>query len=497
MPKLIDLAADLHELTRLASETDDLDGLLAHALDALAAVVPYDLAAVHELDGDQLSLRVARGALAHDRLQGHTISLHEHPTVRRSLETRRPVAAEGDPYDGVLDLDCGHACMVVPLFVRDRSLGAITFDRTICETYPPEVMELAGIYGQIVGLAFLLAEQARLLRHERRTLREHTRRLQGASAAAADLVALPSPAMQALVQAARQVAPHSAPVLILGETGVGKEVLAQAIHDWSDRREGPFVKVNCAALPEALLESELFGHLRGAFSGATGDRPGRFATANGGTLLLDEIGELAPNAQAKLLRVLQEGTFEPVGADRAIRVDVRVLAATHVDLRAAVAAGTFREDLYYRLDVFPLTIPPLRERPEDAEVIAGRYLANRAQTTRRGPWHLADPGALRHRPWPGNIRELLNELERATILRPRGPLHITAGPPRPTGRDPTTPTSTPVTLAEVQAAHIRSVLAQTNGRIYGVDGAATLLGLKPSTLQSRMKKLGVVRDSPR
>ena len=187
---------------------------------------------------------------------------------------------------------------------------------------------------------------------------------------------------------ARQVAGTSLPVLIQGETGVGKELLARALHEWSGRRDEGLITLNCAAIPDSLIESELFGHVKGAFTGAASSRAGRFLTANGGTLFLDEIGEMPLPAQAKLLRVLQEGTFQPVGSDRSIKVDVRIFAATNVDLEAAVEEGRFRQDLYYRLDVFPLEIPPLRERPEDIAPIAVLVLEAIARRTGRGPWTL-------------------------------------------------------------------------------------------------------------
>jgi transcriptional regulator with GAF, ATPase, and Fis domain len=259
--------------------------------------------------------------------------------------------------------------------------------------------------------------------------------------------------------------------------------------------------MNCAAIPENLLEPELFGVVKGAFTGAVASRPGRFQTANGGTLLLDEIGELTMPLQAKLLRVLQEGTFEPVGSDRTVRVDVRILAATHVDLEKAIAKGRFREDLYYRLAVFPLELPPLRERMEDLPSIAAALidrLASRAN--RRGRFKLGDDAlaVLRGYRWPGNIRELANVLERAMILSPTTTLHassIDLGPRANAHDIQRSSTSSHVarTLEEVERDHIRATLARTKGKLYGQDGAAALLGLKPSTLQSRMKKLGVRR----
>jgi transcriptional regulator with GAF, ATPase, and Fis domain len=423
------------------------------------------------------------------------------------LELRRPLAMlehhhasdEGDPYDGVLDLPAGHSCMVVPLFAVDRSLGVITLDRSVCQPYAPETVGLAGVYGQIVALAFLHAEQAQLLDRYRLRLQEHNRLLAEEAGRPSDagerLEASRSEVMRRLARQARQVASTDTPVLILGETGVGKELVAQAIHDWSPRRGEPFVKLNCAALPEALVESELFGHVKGAFSGATGARPGRFLTANGGTLLLDEVGDLPAGAQAKLLRVLQEGTFEPVGSDQTVRVDVRVLAATHVDLAAAVRAGRFREDLLYRLDVFPLRVPPLRDRPDDVVPIAEDVLRGLALRTGRGPWTLppATGDRLRAQPWPGNVRQLVNALERATILQPEGPLDPALFAAGSTSAAPPPPTDRVLTLDEAQRHHIEAVLARTGGRIYGPGGAAALLGLKPTTLQSRMKKLGVRR----
>ena len=309
-----------------------------------------------------------------------------------------------------------------------------------------------------------------------------------------------SPLMQELIRQARRVAVADTPVLILGETGTGKEVLAQAVHAWSARASQPFLKLNCAAIPENLIESELFGHVAGAFTGAAKSRPGRFLAANGGTLLLDEIGDMPLAAQAKLLRVLQEGTFEPVGSDRSVKVDVRIIAATHRDLSEQVAQGRFREDLMYRLDVFPLMLPPLRERPEDILPLATRILEGIARRGGRGPWILG-PGAeeaLRAQTFSGNVRQLFNTLERATILKPSGRLDARffaerpAPQPGPTA-SPAEATETIRPLEDVEREHLRRALRHTGGKIYGDDGAAQLLGLKPTTLQSRMKKLGVDR----
>jgi transcriptional regulator with GAF, ATPase, and Fis domain len=299
--------------------------------------------------------------------------------------------------------------------------------------------------------------------------------------------------MAHVARLARQVAPTATPVLIGGETGTGKEVLARAIHEWSDRADRPLVTVNCAALPESLIESELFGHVRGAFSGATAGRIGRFQAANGGTLFLDEVGEIPPPLQAKLLRVLQDGTLEPVGSDTTVRVDVRILAATNKDLAKAVAEKEFREDLYYRLAVFPIQLPPLRARREDVPCIARAFLASLAARTGRGPWVLTPAGEeeLMAGEWPGNVRELVNALERATVLQ-RGPDLVVVAAPAPGSPRPTrAPEADVVPLADVERSHIERTLRGTNGKVWGDGGAARRLGLHPSTLLSRMKKLGL------
>jgi transcriptional regulator with GAF, ATPase, and Fis domain len=305
-------------------------------------------------------------------------------------------------------------------------------------------------------------------------------------------------------------------VLITGETGSGKEVLANAIHAWSPRGDEPFVTLNCAAIPENLVESELFGYVRGAFSGATADRAGRFLAAHGGTLFLDEIGDMPLSVQAKLLRVLQqEGAFEPVGADRTVRVDVRIIAATHVDLEAAVAARRLREDLYFRIAVFPLRVPPLRERPEDLPILAQALLDELAARRGRGPWTLtpAAIGMLARHPWPGNVRQLVNVLERAVILQPAGELDVAhvdpgsgaglaglAGAAAPAGAGaPGVGIGTGIgagiepfeKLDDHERRYLRRVLEHTGGKIYGPGGAAELLGLPPTTLQSKLRRYGL------
>ncbi len=515
MPEGLDLTRDLRELVDLAADTSTLDDVLRRGLDALARIVSYDLGVVFVLDGGRLTSRVARGALADARVKDHTLDLAKFPSIREALDSRRARAfletdhahGEGDPFDGVLDFPHGHSCMVVPLCAGEKCFGVMTLDRNVCEAYPRETVDLVDVYGQILGLAIQNAQQrealTRLHAAERERARLMERDLEGDSGDVIERTK--TKAMRDLVQRARQVAETETPVLILGETGTGKERLAHAIHSWSRRAERPFVAINCAAIPAGLLESELFGHVKGAFTGAGKDRPGRFQMANGGTLLLDEVGELPIELQAKLLRVLQEGRFEAVGSDRTTKVDVRILAATHVDLARAIAERRFREDLYYRLSVFPLSLPPLRERCEDLpELVEAILVEQQRRTGRQGMRVTADGLAhLRRYAWPGNIRELANVLERGTILtrgRDLTPevLDLPArggdsreGPGSISSPEPTPGAAELVTMDEAQRRHIRRVLASTEGRIYGERGAAKILGLKPSTLQSRMKRLGM------
>jgi transcriptional regulator with GAF, ATPase, and Fis domain len=307
--------------------------------------------------------------------------------------------------------------------------------------------------------------------------------------------------LRAVLERANLVAPTDAPVLILGETGTGKEVLARAIHARSQRSAGPVVRVNCGALPPGLIDSELFGHERGSFTGATNVRRGWFERADGGTLFLDEIGELPLDAQVRLLRILQDGTFERVGGHKSLRVDVRIVAATHRDLHEMVSAGTFREDLWYRISVFPISLPPLRDRVEDIPALASHFAwraGKRLGGTPLSPTP-ADFALLASYPWPGNVRELASVIERAAILGDGHELKIAAALGGDTARPPLgrgitvrgVPLQRVTTLDDVVARHIEMALAATNGRIEGPYGAALQLGINPHTLRAKMRKLGI------
>jgi transcriptional regulator with GAF, ATPase, and Fis domain len=327
-----------------------------------------------------------------------------------------------------------------------------------------------------------------------------------------------STALAAVLENVRAVAPTDSSVLITGETGPGKEVIARAIHSASRRKDKPLIKVNCAALPAGLVESELFGHEKGAFTGAVGKRVGRFELADGGTIFLDEIGDLPIEMQAKLLRVLQEREFERIGGGAPIPVDVRVIAATNRDLTAAIRDKSFREDLFYRLNVFPIHLPPLRERKGDIPILA-LYFATHFAAQFGRPFHGIESSTLQRLSdyaWPGNIRELQNVIERAAILATSDQLIVAPDVLKVAQRQPdrsltsstdsaanpevdAAPTDGGISsrdassLENVERNHIISVLEKAGWRIDGPRGAAVILGINPNTLRSRMKKLGIAR----
>jgi transcriptional regulator with GAF, ATPase, and Fis domain len=304
--------------------------------------------------------------------------------------------------------------------------------------------------------------------------------------------------LREVMAAVRQVARADAPVLILGETGTGKEVVARAVHTHSRRANGPFLRVNCGAIPPELIDSELFGHERGSFTGAVGTRKGWFERADGGTLFLDEIGELPLAAQVRLLRVLQDGSFQRVGGERSLNVDVRLVAATNRDLRQAVRDGGFREDLWFRIAVFPIPLPPLRERLQDIPALAAHFSLRAADRLGLPP-RMPDAGdltLLAAYPWPGNVRELASVIERAAILGDGRRLEVAralgVSPPLALAGSATAVRQTLTSLEDVIRQHIETALSQCHGRVEGPFGAARLLDLNPHTLRSKMRKLGVM-----
>jgi len=399
----------------------------------------------------------------------------------------------------------GETLGVVALFSRKR-LGKADLDwLRVFADHAAVAIANARAFEEIAGLKERLERENDYLRREMRRAMHP-----------GPLIA-ESRAMQRVLDEVRAVARTHANVLILGESGVGKELIASAIHEESPRAEQPLVKVNCASVPRELFESEFFGHVKGAFSGASRQRAGRFALADSGTLFLDEVGEIPLELQGKLLRVLQEGQFEPVGDDRTKRVDVRIVAATNRDLESEIRVGRFREDLYYRLKVVPISVPPLRERPEDIAPMARQFLAGFSSHLNLKVPALSpdDERALTAYHFPGNVRELRNLIERAVVMAKHTDQRLSLGLPaaRAASTGPSSVRESSATdpldeassagpndavipaarFRELERANIVKALRRCHGKISGQHGAAALLGLKPSTLSYQMKALGIQR----
>ena len=384
---------------------------------------------------------------------------------------------------------------VLPLIRRDRVLGVLALGRTRENSFSQDDLDFLAQVANQVALAVenalthtQITEARDQLALDKLYLEDEMR-----TELRFEQIVGKSATLRRVLQLLETVAPTDSTVLILGETGTGKELIARAIHARSLRRDRTFVKLNCAAIPTGLLESELFGHEKGAFTGAISRRIGRFELANQGTVFLDEIGEIATELQPKLLRVLQEQEFERLGSTLTLRTDARLIAATNRDLEAMVAEQKFRADLYYRLNVFPIHVPPLRERREDIPLLV-RHFAQQIgrrmnKTIESIPIEVMN--LLVRYNWPGNIRELQNVIERAVILSPGPELQVPLSVLKPRGLPESAQEGK--TLEEAERKHILSVLHDTNWVLGGPDGAAVRLGMKRSTLQFRMKKLGIFR----
>ena len=396
---------------------------------------------------------------------------------------------------------------VVPMVVEDRVVGLLTFASSTPEQrWSPDLVARLQLVGEIVASALgrrdaetalraALAENERLrddLAAENVYLQQeiHEARDSGDSIGRSAI-------LRGVLDKVRQVADTGAPVLLLGETGTGKELLARTIHAQSQRRDRPFIAVNCAALPATLIESEFFGYERGAFTGADRAKPGRFELANGGSLFLDEIAEIEPALQTKLLRVLQDGEVQRLGSTVERKVDVRIIAATNRDLRRELREGRLRSDLYYRLGVFPIEVPPLRDRAEDIPFLVWHFIQARQQALGRRITKIpkAAMAALQAYEWPGNIRELQNVVERALILA-RGPILSLEEALGPVKADPgAAGRPTAESLPDIERTHIVRILERCRWTIEGPGQAAERLGLHPSTLRHRMRKLGISRPA--
>ncbi|MEO1228237.1 MAG: sigma 54-interacting transcriptional regulator [Myxococcota bacterium] len=478
---------------------------LARCLRWLRTHVPVDRMFLETFDPGSGAMRTiatadVRGGRALDALTALS------PEARGAIEARRgeapislvfndaraePAAVDMYRHHGI-DLDA--AGLLLVLGAPDAPLGNVVFISE-GERYTPDHAELLVPLRELFTIAMSNALEHREVIRLGRLLADDNRYLKNELDLQAGLDIIGSDqGLRTAMSALRKVAPTDSVVLLLGETGVGKDVLARALHRLSPRAQGPFITVNCGAIPESLIDSELFGYEKGAFTGAQERRRGRFERAEGGTLFLDEVGELTPAAQVRLLRALQNQEIERVGGTEAFKIDVRIVAATHRSLEEMVRSDRFREDLWYRLNVFPIRIPPLRDRIEDVPALVRHFVEGKTRSLKLGTPPPLETGALlplERYGWPGNVRELEHVVERALILcRDETGLHFrdALGPSQPVASD-----DDPLELDEVLRRHIRRVLDLVEGRIEGPDGAAARLGINASTLRSRMRKLDIAR----
>jgi anaerobic nitric oxide reductase transcription regulator len=488
-------------------------------LEALRRVIPYDAAAIMRLEGEELVVVVAHGL--EPQALGRRLSPKEHPRLDIICKATEPVlfprdTSLPDPFDGLVTTPNDealrvHACLGCPLTVDGELIGTLTADALDPDAFNELDHRLLAVVGALAAAEMRTTDLIEALEQAvqcqgliARDLMRDVRLRQGSQ-----LIGV-SPVMERLRREIALVGRADLAVLVTGETGVGKELVVREIHAASHRRDEPLLYVNCAALPETLADSELFGHRKGAFTGAAEDRPGKFEVANGGTLFLDEIGELPLAIQPKLLRALQEGEIQRVGEARPKQVDVRVLAATNRDLQAEVDAGRFRADLYHRLKVYPLDVPPLTERPEDIPLLAGYFCDLARRRLGLGPVRVAAAAqdALAGYSWPGNVRELENVLSRATLRAasdvPRGePVLITPAqldldlsggrqPDALTQPQQQTPRVVGQQLKEAtrtfQRNHIQQAVERSGGNW---AAAARELGMHRSNLHSLAKRLGL------
>ena len=432
------------------------------------------------------------------------------PEARRQVEKQRSIRVRlierlgDDPVTSPVARKfnaLNHSAVVIDLVLERTFLGILSVFSDGSRRFTADHVRLLSLLNEPFAVALINSLRYRelsalrdMLADDNRYLQDELRRIAGDDVIGADF------GLRGVMEQVRQVAPLDSPVLLLGETGSGKEVIANAIHNSSSRKDEPFIKVNCGAIPQTLMDSELFGHEKGAFTGALSQKRGLIERAHGGTLFLDEIGELPPEAQVRLLRVLQEKEIDRVGGSGPIRVDIRIIAATHRDLEHMLAQGRFREDLYFRLRVFPIAIPPLRNRQADIPALVQHFIRKKAREMKLARTPNLAPEAidrLMNYRWPGNVRELENAVERALILGRDRPLEfddIESRPhhaPIPISPHPATADAENLELDSVMSEHIRHVLTMCNGRVEGEKGAARVLNIHPSTLRKRMKKLGI------
>jgi formate hydrogenlyase transcriptional activator len=509
--------ADLEQLAQLAVKLSGrLTRVLPEDMPAAIADALANLAAATRADGCQLlefseansvtrtyvPTRTAPGSDG-DRAPAEAwlvnrLGRGEVVAISRPDELPREAIDSRDPHRRT------RACAIlaVPTSLSGGVICALVIESTrLPRPWPPLLIERLQLLSEILGAALQRARHERTLRANVTVIEQLNARLEADNVYLKeeiksyhdfDDIVGESATLRLALARLSQVAPTNSSVLLLGPTGTGKELFARSLHERSRRHARPLVRVNCAALPPTLVESELFGHEKGAFTGAVGLRQGRFELADGGTIFLDEIGDLAPDIQVKFLRVLQEGEFERVGSSRTTTVDVRVIAATHRDLEAAVAQGTFRADLYYRLSVYPIRLPSLQERFEDIPRLVWFFIHRHQRELGRHitkvPKAVMD--SLQHHSWPGNVRELENVVERAMIASTGDTLQLDE--PIRLDRPSTMLTGASDNLDAMQRVHIEAVLQRCGWRINGPGNAAERLGVHPNTLRFRMKKLGVM-----
>ncbi len=486
----------------------EIEKALHHCLQYISAYIPSSQMSFHVYDRDRGIVETVANA-THEGSRALSVHSQLSEEGRRQVEEQRSIRVRlimrlgDDPVTEPVARELGaldQPALVMDLVLERTFLGIVSVFGDGQAPFTREHMRLMRLLNKPFSVALTNSLRYRelsalrdLLADDNRYLHDELRRIAGENVIGADF------GLRGVMEQVRQVAPLDSPVLLLGETGTGKEVVANAIHNTSPRRPEPFIKVNCGAIPHTLMDSELFGHEKGAFTGAISQKRGLIERARGGTLFLDEVGELPPEAQVRLLRVLQEKEIVRVGGTRTIKVDIRIIAATHRDLEAMLMQGEFREDLYFRLRVFPIAIPPLRRRPADIPALVQHFIQKKVREMKRHHAPAITPEAmdrLMRYPWPGNVRELENAVERALILN-RGPVLQIAdiGTPIPRrhrrGEVPDDAGEEPLAIDAVMARHIRRVLDMCQGRVEGPRGAAFRLQIHPSTLRKRMQKLGI------
>jgi len=509
--KQIDENKLFREVTLRISSSLELDQALENAYEYLRQFMPIDRIGLYYLDEERQGIYTAAEILESGRLNPRANSLPLIPfdddlrRRRARLQAQEQlVIIHNDPkQQEAITLKCfpelaTFSTIRLILKIEREQIGALLISAKGANRYTDKHRRILEIVKEPIAIALSNAMHYQqtlhlknLLADDYKTLVREVESLSGSQVVGAEF------GLRQVMEMVRQVAPMSSPVLLLGETGTGKEVIANAIHLTSPRRDAPIIRVQCGAIPETLLDSELFGHEKGAFTGAIQDKRGRFERADGGTIFLDEIAELTQGAQVKLLRVLQEKQFERLGGTKTIAADVRIIAATHRDLQEMVRKGTFREDLWFRLNVFPIHLPPLRLRKEDIPSLAQYFVERKSREMNlRAPTRLAY-GAMERLlsyDWPGNVRELQNVVERALILT-QG--HVLDFPKFTTDKAISAPVMVPEPtsmirpLSDITADHIRQTLIHTRGQVGGPGGAAELLKVNASTLRSRMRKLDI------